>query len=108
MIATTFGMNQADFTDVAWLALMERGQVRVLQGRAVRIDCSASKDFEIARLSSESRPACSESIGLLDEPICEVVRNLKGFVLVEPVLGNEAGEICAIDAPCYIVTGRDG
>ena len=49
----------------------------------------------------------SEFVGGLDEAVGEILGDLEGLVLLEPVLGDQAGEEAAVDAPRHVVAGRD-
>src|SRR5918993_2417135 len=49
----------------------------------------------------------SEFIGFLGEPVSQVVSDLVGLILIEPVLDHKLGEVAAIDPTGDIVPGRD-
>ena len=50
----------------------------------------------------------SKLVGCFRQTVGEIVRHLLRFILVEPMRGDELGEIGAIDTARHIVPGGDG
>ena len=50
----------------------------------------------------------SEFVGLLGEPVGEVVGDLMRLILVQPWVDHKVGKVSAIDPARHVVPGRDG
>jgi len=49
-----------------------------------------------------------QTISLFNETVSEIVCHFEGFVFRETVFGDEFGQIGAVDAAGYVVTGGNG
>ena len=77
----------------------------MLDGGAARIELAGTL---VVRGSSGPVTARSgDPEGPAGEAVGEVVGDLDGLVLVEPVLGDEAGEEAGVDPAGHVVAGRD-